>query len=132
MKIPKDAARTARALFRTTMRNGTVDGAFAKTAVAKLAEVKPRNYLAILTAYHRLLRLELAQRHAVVDSAEALSSDEQTNVVNELKAKYGADITSEFRVDPELLGGIKVKMGSNVWDATLRSRLNALSDAFSL
>jgi F-type H+-transporting ATPase subunit delta len=132
MKIPKDAARTARALIRATTKSGQVDGAFAKAVVNKLATEKPRNYLATLTAYQRLLRLEFAARHAVIDSAEPLSAAEQQNVIKELKGKYGEDVTSEFRVDPSLIGGMKVKLGSNVWDATVLSRLHALKDAFNV
>jgi F-type H+-transporting ATPase subunit delta len=43
-----------------------------------------------------------------------------------LKKKYGNDLTTEFVVDPTLLGGVRVRVGSDVWDGTLRNRLERL------
>lgn len=128
MKIPKEALRTARQLLRATMRTGRVDGSFAKAAVGKILAEKPRHYLALLTAYQRMLRLELDQRHAVVESAQPLSDSERENVLSDLRKKYGEDVTSEFRTSPDLLGGIRVKLGSNVWDGTVKSRLDSLRE----
>jgi F-type H+-transporting ATPase subunit delta len=128
MKIPKDAARTARQLIRATLRDGKIDGTFAKNAVTKLATDKPRNYLAILSSYQRLLRLEVLKRHAVVESAAELSAAERNTVLSELHKKYGTDITSEFKVTPELLGGMRVKIGSSVWDGSVKARIDALKN----
>ncbi len=128
MKIPKEALRTARQLLRATMRTGRVDADFAKAAVTKILADKPRHYLALLTAYQRMLRLELEQRHAVVESAQPLTDIERNNILAELRKKYGEDITSEFRTHAELLGGIRVKLGSNVWDGSVKSRLDSLRD----
>ena len=128
MKIPKDALRTARQLIRATVRDGVINGDFAKSVVAKLAADKPRNFLATLTAYQRLLRLEVAQRHAIVESASQLNPGEQEVVILELKKKYGQDITAEYKVNPELISGMRVRLGSNVWDGTVKSRLEALRE----
>jgi F-type H+-transporting ATPase subunit delta len=43
-----------------------------------------------------------------------------------LKTKYGSDLTTEFIVDPRLLGGMRVRVGSDVWDGTVRNRLERL------
>lgn len=126
MKVSKDALRTARQFLRLTLRNGTLDQAAAKTIVDKVIADKPRNYLGILNAYTRLLRLELEKRHAIVDSATELSAEEQAKVVSDLQSRHGADVTTEFRVTPELLGGIRIKLGSNVWDGSVKSRLDTL------
>ena len=131
MKIPKEAQRTARQLLRATLRNGKVDGNYAQAAVTKILADKPRHYLALLTAYQRMLRLELEQRHAIVESAQTLSDSERSNVLSDLQKKYGDDITSEFRVNADLLGGIRVKLGSNVWDGTVKSRLDSLREKLS-
>ncbi len=132
MKIPKDAARTARQLIRATVKSGSIDTSFAQAVIAKLAKEKPRNYLATLTSYHRMLRLEAMQRHAVVESAGALSSAEQNDAFTGLKAKYGQDTTCEFRVNPELLGGMKIRIGSNVLDGSVKARLDALRENLGL
>ncbi|MES2707012.1 MAG: F0F1 ATP synthase subunit delta [Verrucomicrobiota bacterium] len=126
MKVSKDALRTARQFLRLTLRNGAVDQAAAKSIVDKVIADKPRNYLGILTAYQRLLRLELEKRHAIVDSATDLSAEEQAQVIADLQKSHGADITTEFRTQPELLGGIRIKLGSTVWDGSVKSRLENL------
>jgi F-type H+-transporting ATPase subunit delta len=128
MKIPKESLRTARQLIRATVRGGVVSGDFARAVVQKLSVEKPRNFLATLSAYQRLLRLEVAQRHAVVESAQELSGDDQQKVLGELKNKYGQDITAEFKVNADLIGGMRVKLGSNVWDGSVKSRIDALRE----
>ncbi|RYD38673.1 MAG: H(+)-transporting ATPase [Verrucomicrobiaceae bacterium] len=126
MKVSKDALRTARQFLRLTLRNGNVDEAAAKSIVDKVIADKPRNYLGILTAYQRLLRLELEKRHAIVDSATELGTDEQGKITTDLQSRYGSDVTAEFRTVPELLGGIRIKLGSTVWDGSVKARLETL------
>ena len=128
MKVSKDALRTARQFMRLTQRNGTVDLAAAKTIVDKVIADKPRNYLGILTSYQRLLRLEMEKRHAIVESTQTLSETEQSTITADLQLRHGSDITTEFRTNPDLLGGIRVKLGSTVWDGSVKSRLEALRD----
>lgn len=128
MKIPKDSLRSARQLIRATVRDGSINADFARAVVNKLISDKPRNFLATLTVYQRLLRLETSQRHANVESAQALSSDDQTQVLQELKNKYGQDTTADFNVNEALIGGMRVKLGSNVWDGTVKSRIEALRE----
>ena len=128
MKVSKDALRTARQFMRLTQRNGTVDLAAAKTIVDKVIADKPRNYLGILTSYQRLLRLEMEKRHAIVESTQTLSETEQSTITADLQLRHGSDITTEFRTNPDLRGGIRVKLGSTVWDGSVKSRLEALRD----
>ena len=128
MKVSKDALRTARQFLRLTLRNGTVDLGAAKTIVDKVIADKPRNYLGILTAYQRLLRLETEKRHAIIESATALPPTEQATITADLQLRHGSDITTAFRTNPDLLGGIRVKLGSTVWDGSVKSRLDSLRD----
>jgi F-type H+-transporting ATPase subunit delta len=128
MKIPKDALRTARQLIRATVRDGVINAEFAKAVVTKLITEKPRNFLPTLNAYQRMLRLEIAQRHAVVESAQFMNPGDQELVLLELRKKYGQDITAEYRVSEELIGGMRIRLGSHVWDGTVKSRLDSLRE----
>lgn len=128
MKVSKDALRTARQLIRLTLRKGKVDTDAARTIVSKIIADKPRHYQGVLTAYHRLLRLELEKRHAIVESAADLGQEEREKILATLRAKHGEDVTAEFRTTPELLGGIRVKLGSTVWDGSVKSRLESLRE----
>ena len=128
MKVSKDALRTARQFLRLTLRNGNLDLPAAKTIVEKVIADKPRNYLGILTSFQRLLRLEMEKRHAIVESATPLPETDQVTVTADLQLRHGSDITTEFRTNPDLLGGIRIKLGSTVWDGSVKSRLEALRD----
>ena len=58
---------------------------------------------------------------------EPLDETSAANIVHTLKSKFGSDITTEFRTSPALLGGLRVKLGSDVWDGSVNSRLAAFS-----
>ena len=131
MKVSKDALRHARALFQTCAKDGKLDLDRVKMIVKRVGEEKPRGYLGILSAFQRLIRLDLEKRHAVIESAEALTEDLKNGVLKDLKARYGDDVTSEFKVVPELLGGMRVRVGSDIWDGSVKTRLDQLSQAFS-
>ena len=126
MKVPKEAKKVSRELFRASVQDGRLDEARVRAIAGQLAKSKPRHYIDILQSYERLIRLELAKRHAVVESAAPLDDDTRAQLESTLKAKYGPDLTSEFKVAPELIGGLRVKIGSDVFDSTVRERLNRL------
>ncbi len=130
MKVSKDALRAARQLMAVTLVDGRIDEQRAKKIVSAIGEKKPRNYLGILTAYQNLLRLEVEKRSAVVESAQALSPEVSEQVTKGLKGKYGDDLTAEFKTNPDLIGGMRVKVGSDVWDGSVKARIDRLADHF--
>jgi F-type H+-transporting ATPase subunit delta len=127
MKIDKNSARTARALFRACVdSHGRLLDERIRAVVAKLAKLKPRGYLAILSAFERLVRLEVQKRQATIESAATLSPELSKQVRADLTKKYGEDVDFDFRVNPELLGGLRVQVGSHVWDGSVRAKLDTL------
>lgn len=127
MKISREARRAAREMFRLSLVDGRLDNARIKDLSGRLVSEKPRSYLEILKEFTRLVRLELASRHAVIESAMALPDEQTSRLSADLKTRFGNDITTEFRVQPDLIAGIRIKVGSDVWDGTVRNRLNTLS-----
>ena len=47
-------------------------------------------------------------------------------VLADLRAKYGAGLTTDFRINPALLAGLRIRVGSDVWDGSVRARLDRL------
>ena len=131
MRISKDARKLSRELFRQTFVEGQLDEARARQIVRAVIERKPRGYAEILKNYARLLKLEAARRHAVIESAVPLSSADATAIAGDLRERHGRDITTEFSVNPELLGGLRIQLGSDVWDGTVRNRLQRLQENFT-
>jgi F-type H+-transporting ATPase subunit delta len=126
MRINKEIRQLSRQLLRASFTDSQLDKGKISSLVQSLIEKKPRHCLAILENYKRLIRLEVDKRHARIETAQDLNSDTKTKILKNLKKKYGKDLTTEFVVNPKLLGGMRVRIGSDVWDGTVRNRLERL------
>jgi F-type H+-transporting ATPase subunit delta len=126
MKLNKEIRRLSREMLRASFTDGQLDRGKVASLVQSLIARQPRRYVDILQNYKRLLRLELEKRRAVVESAVELESSVAAEIESRLKRKYGDDLTTEFVVDPRLLGGVRVRVGSDVWDGSVRNRLQRL------
>jgi F-type H+-transporting ATPase subunit delta len=131
MKLTKEVRRISRELFRGSFTGGKLDEARVRVFARFIAEKKPRHHIDLLKNYHRLIRLESEKQTAVIESAVPLDSGAQAQVVAGLKARYGADLTADFKINPALIGGMRVKIGSDVWDGSVQSRLVRLEEEFS-
>jgi F-type H+-transporting ATPase subunit delta len=130
MKISKQAKREAKELFRGCLVNGGLDEQRARQMVGRVAESRPRGCLGILSHFQRLVKLELERRTASVESAAPLAPELQSGVTERLERHYGAGLTIGFSRNPSLIGGLRVKVGSDVYDGSIQARLNALEEAF--
>ena len=126
MKINKEIRRLSREMLRASFTDGQLDHGRIASLVESLIARKPRNYIAVLKHYRRLLRLEVEKRRARVETASELDSEAGSTLVANLKKKYGNDLATEFVVNPQLLGGMRIQVGSDVWDGTVRGRLERL------
>lgn len=127
MKISKEARRTSRQLFRACMTGGKLDEARVRTVVSSVSQSKPRSYIAILDSFARLVANEVDRQSATVESATALGANVQSELQDSLSKKYGRALNLTFQVKPELLGGIRIKVGSDVWDGSVKARLEGLA-----
>ena len=127
MKISKEARRTSRQLFRACMVDGKLDESRVRTVVSGVASSKPRGYIGMLDAFARLVANEVSRQRALVESASELTPATQSELQASLSKKYGRQLTLDFSVNPELLGGIRVKVGSDVWDGSVKARLEGLA-----
>ena len=126
MKINKEIRRLAREMLRASFTDGRLDGGKIASLVQSLITKRPRHFMDVLQYFKRLLRLEIEKRHARIEGATQLAPKAAVDIVARLTRKYGEDLTTEFVVDPTLLGGVRVRVGSDVWDGTLRNRLERL------
>ena len=126
MKINKEIRRLSREMVRASFTDGQLDSGKIASVVQSLIAKRPRNYIGILQNYKRLLRLEIGKRHARIESASELSAETNSRVLQNLKRKYGRDLTTQFVVNHELLGGMRIRVGSDVWDGSVRHRLESL------
>ena len=126
MKINKETRQLSKALLRSSFTDGQLDGGRVSALVKSLIETKPRNYIGVLAAYKRLLRLEVEKRTATIESASPLGPEAARAMISNLQRKYGSDLDTQFVTKPELLGGMRIRVGSDVWDSSVRNRLHRL------
>ena len=130
MKITKQARREAKQLFKSCQVDDRLNADRVRKAVSLLIEQKPRGYFGILQNLQRLVKLDEASRSARVESAVPLGQSQQEDVRNSLNRLKGGDVTVEFATNPGLIGGMRVKIGDDVYDGSVKTRLTALSDNF--
>jgi len=126
MKINKEIRRLSREMLRASFTDGQLDPGRIASLVDSLIARKPRNYIGVLKNYRRLLRIEVEKRRARIETASEVDRETSSRLVANLKKKYGGDLTSEFVVNPQLLGGMRIRVGSDVWDGSVRDRLERL------
>jgi F-type H+-transporting ATPase subunit delta len=126
MKLNKEIRQLSRKMLQASFTDGQLDRGRIAALVDSVIAEKPRNYINVLKNYKRLLRLEVEKRHATIETASEVDLAIRSEIVSNLKSKYGNDLATEFHVDPELLGGMRVRVGNDVWDGSVRNRLQRL------
>jgi F-type H+-transporting ATPase subunit delta len=126
MQVKKEVRQIAREMLRGSFTDGQLDRGRVAVVVDSVLAKKPRNYLKILEYYKRLLRLEAEKRHARIETATKLDPQAASQISLNLAKRYGTDLTTDFAVNPALLGGMRIRVGSDVWDSSVRNRLERL------
>jgi F-type H+-transporting ATPase subunit delta len=130
MKITKKAKREAKQLYRFCLLNDLLDENRAQQVAQRLLATGERDCLPILTHFLRLVKLDCAQHTATIESATLLPADLQTIVQTGLAHRYGLGLTMAFAQRPELIGGMRIQVGCDVYDGSVRAGLEALKKSF--
>lgn len=130
MKVSKDAARTARRIFRLCAPEGRLNEEHLKLSFNKIIADRPRDFRQILHELHRLTRVDVESRIAVIESATDLDTAQRVRVEKNLTDQYGEGLTFNYSIDPALLGGVKIRVGDDVWDGSVQAKLEALTNSF--
>ena len=107
--LPPDAPREARNFLLTLAKEGTLD-----------------RLPAIIQAFERYGQSEARPLSSEVTSAVALSEAQQKHITEELHQRYGDRLELRFHVDPSLIGGLVIRVGDQVLDNSLRTRLSSI------
>ncbi|PZO89615.1 MAG: F0F1 ATP synthase subunit delta [Sphingomonas sanxanigenens] len=143
LKAAADESADLRELLTNPVLSRAASG-HAIAGVAKLLKVDAltSNFLGVLAANRRLAQLGPVTRafralaaayrgevNAEVTSAHALAPAQVEALKKQLKARVGRDVTVDLSVDPAILGGLIVRIGSQMIDSSIRTRLNTLAHA---
>lgn len=128
MKISREAQHNARKLFDASLVEGRLDHAKSVAIADLIVTAKPRHAFQILKEFIRLTRLELARHEAVIESAASLNENSQQSIITALKER-DSEVSVSVKVNPSLIGGTRIRLGSDVWDGTILARLEKLAAA---
>ena len=130
MKGSKHSRRDAKQLFQSCQVDGALDETRVRQAVTLLIQKKPRGYFGTLQELQRLVKLDVNSRSARVECAVALSEAQQQEVRASLGRLKGTDVEVEFAENADLIGGMRVKLGDDVYDGSVKTRLSRLAESF--
>ena len=130
MKTIKQLRSEAKHLYRLCLVDGALDEIRVRKVVRRILESKRRGGFALLGHFQRLVKLDRSRHSATVESAAPLPAALQATVRGELEQVYGPKISISFAENPALIGGTRIKAGSDVYDGSVKGRLTALERRF--
>ena len=119
---PSKRAAAFDAILEQAGANGTIRRFF--TVVSRAARLSLLHD--IVATFHELVDEKTGVVEAQIASAQPLTEDQSERLAASLASRTGKAVRLQWRQDPALLGGLKVQLGSTVYDATLRGRLRLL------
>ena len=129
MRTARQIRRDATRLWRLCLVNGSLDENRARLVVEQVIEARRAGRQGILH-FLRLLRLDRALHAAQVASAAPLDTDTRGAVEEWLARRYGRAMATTYVVDPTLIAGMRLKVGSDVYDGSVKGGLAALEARF--
>jgi F-type H+-transporting ATPase subunit delta len=118
----EEQVRVIEAVLKQSGIGGLVANFFKVVARNRRLDAAPE----IIAAFRRLLAKRRGEVTAEVTSAEPLSDAHVAAIKDALKVSLGKDVTLDARVDPSLIGGLIVKVGSRMVDSSLKTKLSSL------
>jgi F-type H+-transporting ATPase subunit delta len=130
MKTKRQAQREARRLFRLCLVEGSLDESLVRAVVQQVIDAGRPGSLGLLTRFQRLVRLDRAAHGATVESVTPLPPDVRTSIEEGLARIYGRGVETRYTANPTLLGGVRITVGSDVYDGSIHGRLAQLESRF--
>jgi F-type H+-transporting ATPase subunit delta len=126
MRVTRKTRRSARQLFRLCLVDGRLDEGRVRQVARRIGESKRRGAIPVLSDFHRMVRLDRDQRKASVESATSLTDDMREDVRAGLARIYGPGLETSFAENQGLIGGMRIRVGSDVYDGSVRAKLAAI------
>lgn len=127
MAASKQTKLLAKQLFKLSVVNGAVSPEQVAGVLGWIEKTQPRQSLALLKAYHHRIALELAKSQAVVEHAGPVTDATLKLIEGAMTQKYRRTISAQAKPVPQLLAGLRVRVGSDVYESTVAGQLAALS-----
>ena len=129
MRASKQSQQFARQLFRLSLADGQISAERVNSVLVYLNQHPPRQPLAILKHYYRLVAAQLAKNHASVEHAGPIADSILHAIERAFTQKYQRPITAAAQPNPDLIAGLRIKVGDDVYESSITGQLAALSSS---
>lgn len=129
MRADKKTKLLAKQLFKLSLVNGAVSAEQVAGVLAYIEQTAPRQSLSLLKLYHRAIAAEFAKSQALVEHAGPVSDATLKLIEGTMSKKYNRAVTVSARPNPRLLAGVRVRIGSDVYESSAAGQLGQLSQA---
>jgi F-type H+-transporting ATPase subunit delta len=127
MAADKQTKLLAKQLFKLSVVNGVVSPEQVTGVLGWIEKTSPHRPIALLKAYHHRIALELAKSRAEVEHAGPVSDATLKQIEAAMTKKYGRAVTASAKPNPKLLAGLRVRVGSDIYESSVAGQLATLS-----
>lgn len=127
MRADKKTKALAKQLFKLSLVNGAVSPEQVTGVLGYIEQSAPRHALTLLKLYHRAISIEVARSQAVVEHAGPVTDATLKSIEAAMTRKYSRPVTASAKPNPQLLAGLRVRVGSDVYESTVAGQLANLS-----
>jgi F-type H+-transporting ATPase subunit delta len=123
----KIAQKFARQLFAMSVVDGAVSADRVSGVLQYVEKHETANPVMVLKAYRRLIAAEIAKSIAVVEHAGAINDAMLAAIAAAMTRKYGRPVTAAATPSPELLAGLRVQVGDDIYESSVAGQLAVLA-----
>ncbi len=127
MRGDKKTKLLAKQLFKLSLVNGEVSAAQVAGVLGYIEKIQPRQTLALLKLYHRAIAAEVAKSRALIEHAGPIGDSALKLVESAMTQKYHRAVTASAQRNDALFAGLRVRVGSDVYESTVAGQLAALA-----
>jgi F-type H+-transporting ATPase subunit delta len=117
----------AKKLLALSLQDGVVSAERVEAVLSALRNQPPRNAKAILRAYAKLIKRAIAAQTAMVESAVPLDESALKSISQHFSQQYGRPIVAQSSENSALIAGLRVRIGDDLYDASITGRLARLA-----
>lgn len=127
MAADKQTKLLAKQIFKLSVVNGEVSADRVAGVLGWIGKTQPRHPLALLQLYHRHIANEVAKSRAVVEHAGQVGAATLASIEAAMTKKYARKVTAVAQPNAALLAGLRVRIGSDIYESSVAGQLAALS-----
>jgi F0F1-type ATP synthase delta subunit len=125
----KNDLKIAKQLHRSSLTKGGMDEAKIRRNIENVKTKYKRGALGILSAYLGLLSNYIKNSTLIIESPDKLHPQHIKKIAKHFEIKYDRKLEVETRENENLFGGLKISLGDNQWDFSLKGRINQFKEA---